>query len=77
MEELLDRIAVDPAVCHGKACIKGTRVPVRLLLEMLASGDSFDDILESYPFLTDEDLRAALAYAARLADEDIVELKTA
>ncbi len=77
MHDLLQRISLDPQVCHGKACIRGTRVPVYLLLEMLASGDSFQEILESYPFLVEEDLRAALAYAAELANEEITELKTA
>lgn len=77
MQDLAERISVDPMVCHGKACIKGTRVPVHLLLEMLAAGDSFDDVRQSYPFLTEDDLRAALWYAAELAREEISELKTA
>ena len=68
---MLDRISVDPAVCHGKACIKGTRVPVHLILEMLAAGDTYNDILESYPFLTREDIQAAIAYAAALATEEV------
>ncbi|MDO8669893.1 MAG: DUF433 domain-containing protein, partial [Dehalococcoidia bacterium] len=67
MKEFLDRISVNPLVCHGKACITGTRVPVHLLLEMMAAGDTFADILDSYPFLSEEDLRAVLAYAAELA----------
>ena len=75
--DLLKRITVDPLICHGKACIAGTRVPVHLLLEMMANGDSFADILASYPFLTDEDLRAALAYAAQLASQEITVLQTA
>ncbi|MHB1005662.1 MAG: DUF433 domain-containing protein [Chloroflexota bacterium] len=77
MEDLLKRITLDPLVCHGKACVTGTRVPVHLLLEMMASGDTFADILRSYPFLTDEDLRAVLAYAALLASEEVSDLKTA
>ncbi len=74
---MLDRISVDPEVCHGKACIKGTRVPVYLILEMLAAGDTFDDVLESYPFLTREDIQAAIAYGAYLATEEVSALEMA
>jgi uncharacterized protein (DUF433 family) len=58
-----DRIAVDPQVCHGKACFRGTRVMVSVVLDNLAAGVSRDDVLESYPSLTREDIEAAIAYA--------------
>lgn len=68
------RITVDPAVCHGTACIKGTRVPVAVILDNLAAGLSEADILASYPSLAKEDIQAAMAYAAALARERVVEL---
>ena len=58
----LERISVDPETCHGKACIKGTRVPVHLILEMLAAGESVEGVLEGYPFLTREDIESALEH---------------
>jgi len=64
MSSLLDRISVDPNVCHGQPCVKGTRIMVWLILDFLANGDSIEDILASYPSLTREDVRACLAYAA-------------
>jgi len=67
----LERISVDPEICHGKACIKGTRVPVHLILEMLAAGESIEGVLEGYPFLGREDVEAALEYGAALAREEI------
>jgi uncharacterized protein (DUF433 family) len=66
MDPLLSRITIDPAICHGQPCIRGLRYPVQTLLELLSAGMSFDDILADYPDLEAEDLRAALAYAARL-----------
>lgn len=66
---LLRRIAVDPGVCHGQACIKGTRVTVSVILDNLASGESESSILKSYPSLIHEDILAAIAYAAELAKE--------
>lgn len=60
-----DRIAVDPQVCHGKACIKGTRVMVSVVLDNLAAGVSRDEILASYPSLAKEDIEASIAYAER------------
>jgi uncharacterized protein (DUF433 family) len=59
-----ERIEVNPKVMFGKPVIKGTRVPVELLLRKLGEGDSQDDLLQAYPRLTIEDLRAAVAYAA-------------
>ena len=64
MPELLDRIVVTPDVLHGKARIKGTRVAVYMVLEMLAGDYSFDDILREYPHLTREDIKSCLEYAA-------------
>jgi uncharacterized protein (DUF433 family) len=69
-----DRISTDPAICHGQACIKGTRIPVAVVLDNLAAGLSADEIVASYPPLRVEDVRAATAYAAELARERIVEI---
>ena len=69
-----DRISVDPQVCHGKACIKGTRIMVSVILDNLAAGESPERILTSYPTLEKEDIEAALLYAAEMARERIVVL---
>ena len=69
---LLDRISVDPAVCHGKACIKGTRIMVSVILDNLAAGASEEEILKSYPSLTSLDIQAAIAYAAELTRERLI-----
>jgi uncharacterized protein (DUF433 family) len=69
-----DRITVDPNVCHGKACIKGTRVMVSVILDNLAAGTSRDAILKSYPSLASEDIEVSIAYAAELARERFVPL---
>ena len=69
-----DYISVDPAVCHGQACIHGTRIPVAVVLANLAAGLSREEILRSYPSLTAEAIQAALAYAAELAQERVVAL---
>jgi uncharacterized protein (DUF433 family) len=61
---LRDRVTTDPAICHGKPCIRGLRYPVELLLDLLASGMSDEAILADYPDLELDDLRAALAFAA-------------
>ncbi|AKX92999.1 MULTISPECIES: DUF433 domain-containing protein [Neomoorella] len=65
----LERITIDPSVCHGKACIKGTRIPVSVILDNLAEGISQEEILKSYPSLSLEDIKAAIAYGAMLAKE--------
>jgi uncharacterized protein (DUF433 family) len=62
-----DRITIDPAVCHGKSCIRGLRYPVENVLEWLASGMTTDEILSDYEDLERADILAVLAYAARLA----------
>ncbi|MEE4357407.1 MAG: DUF433 domain-containing protein [Desulfococcaceae bacterium] len=67
-----DYISVNPEICHGKACVKGTRVMVSVVLDNLAEGLSPEEIIRSYPTLTSESLRAVLAYAAELAREQIV-----
>lgn len=69
-----DRISVNPAICHGKACIRGTRIPVSVVLDNIAAGVPREEILRSYPALTPADIDAALAYAAELAREGTVEL---
>jgi uncharacterized protein (DUF433 family) len=69
-----ERITVNPAVCHGKACIRGTRILVSVILDNLAAGVGRAEILRSYPSLTGPDLDAALAYAAELARERVVPL---
>ncbi len=68
------RITTDPAICHGKVCIAGTRVTVSVILDNIAAGVSRDEILHSYPSITDADIDAALQYAAELARERIVPL---
>ena len=67
-----DRISVDPNVCHGKACIKGTRIMVSVVLDNLASGAGNDEILRSYPSVKREDIQAAISYAAELARERVI-----
>lgn len=68
-----DRITIDPAICHGKPCIRGLRYPVETVLQWLASGMSIEDILGDYADLEREDVLAVLAYAARLAEIKRVE----
>jgi uncharacterized protein (DUF433 family) len=69
-----DYITVDPAVCHGRACIKGTRILVSVVLDNLAAGLTADEIMRSYPSLSREAIQAAIAYAAELAREQLVPL---
>jgi uncharacterized protein (DUF433 family) len=64
------RISVDPRICHGKPCIKGTRIMVSIILDYLQAGESRDEILRQYPTLQDRDVDAALGYAAWLAHEE-------
>ncbi len=68
-----ERITVDPAIMGGKPCIRGLRFPVSRLLGLLAAGEKPEAILQEYPFLEPDDVRAALAYAAALAEEEVVE----
>ena len=68
----LTRITFDPAVMGGKPCIRGMRVTVGTIVGLLANGHSFDDILKAYPYLEEEDIREALAYAAwRVEEQDV------
>jgi uncharacterized protein (DUF433 family) len=69
-----DRVSVDPGVCHGRACIKGTRIMVSVVLDNLAAGVPRDELLNSYPALKEEDILASLDYAAELAKERTVVL---
>jgi uncharacterized protein (DUF433 family) len=74
MNEILSRIAVDPQVCFGKPCVRGTRIWVALLLDFLASGATIEEILENYPQLKREDVLAAIAYGAEMSRERYVDL---
>ncbi|MDD3717384.1 MAG: DUF433 domain-containing protein [Actinomycetota bacterium] len=69
--KLLDRIIVDPGICHGQACIKGTRIPVSVILDCLAEGMSEKEILKEYPALAAQDIKAAIEYAALLSKEEL------
>lgn len=69
--EVFPRITVDPEVCFGKPCIRGMRVRVTDVLDMLAAGASRQEILADFPYLEDEDITAALSYAARTTDNKI------
>ena len=70
-----DHIIVDPEICHGKACIAGTRVLVTTVLDNLASGLDSEEITKSYPSVSREAVRAAISYAAALANERVVSLQ--
>ena len=70
-----NRITIDPKVCHGQACIKGTRMPVHQILRMLAHGDTIEDLLQEYPSVTREDILACFDYAASLAEEQVTPLE--
>ena len=67
-----EHIVVDPAVCHGQACIRGTRIPAAVVLDNLAAGQSVAEILKSYPSLSEQAIHAAVAYAAELARERVL-----
>ena len=73
-EELLKRIWIDPARCGGKPCIRGHRIWVSLVLDLLASGSSVDEILADYPGLTPEDIQACIAYGSEMARERYVDV---
>jgi uncharacterized protein (DUF433 family) len=67
-------VSIDPKICHGKACIRGTRVMVSVVLDNLAAGLTPEEIIKEYPSLTTEGIQAAIAYAADLARERVVPL---
>ena len=71
-KDLLDRITIDPAVCHGKPCIRGHRIWVSLILDLLAGGMSIPEVLAQYPGLVEEDVRASIAYGAERSRERAV-----
>jgi uncharacterized protein (DUF433 family) len=74
MNPLLERISVDPRVCFGKPCVRGTRIWVSLILDLLASGMTIEQVIVEYPQLTTEDILAAIAYGAEMARERYVDL---
>ncbi|MBD3340062.1 MAG: DUF433 domain-containing protein [Candidatus Lokiarchaeota archaeon] len=69
------RISINPHICHGQACVKGTRIPVHQIVKMLANGDTIEDLLEEYPSLEREDILACLEYVASLAEEQVTPLE--
>jgi uncharacterized protein (DUF433 family) len=73
-EDLLARISVDPNVCFGKPCIRGHRIWVSLILDLLASGMGVGEILESYPGLEEADIRACIAYGAEMSRDRYVDI---
>ena len=72
MANLLERISIDPAVCGGKPCVKGTRIWVSLILDLLADGLSEAQLCAEYPALTHEDILAAIAYGAEAARDRVI-----
>lgn len=75
MNEILNRITINPEVCFGKPCIKGTRIWVSLILDLLSDGASFEEILYSYPSLKKEDILAAIAYGSEMSRERFIEIQ--
>ena len=76
MANMLNRISIDPAVCGGKPCIRGTRIWVSLILDFLAGGMSEADLRAEYPVLTHEDVLAAIAYGAEAARDRVIPVPT-
>ncbi len=74
MADWQERITINPAVCHGRACIRGTRVMVSVILDNIAAGVPRAEIMRSYPAIEESDIQAALAYAAELAREGTLDL---
>ena len=72
MHPLLNRISIDPDVCFGKPCIRGTRIWVSLLLDRLADGETETELLADYPQLAPDDIRAALPYGAEMTRERVI-----
>jgi uncharacterized protein (DUF433 family) len=75
VKNLLERISIDPKVCHGRPCIRGTRIMVWQIVSFLAAGDSIEDILGEYPQITREDVQACLAYAAETTKERVLPIE--
>jgi uncharacterized protein (DUF433 family) len=76
MQELLKRISIEPVVCFGKPCIKGTRRWVSMLLDMLASGMTVDNVIHKYPYLTYDDIWAEIYYGSLMFNDKYVDLKS-
>jgi uncharacterized protein (DUF433 family) len=70
-----ERITIDPQVCHGQACVRGTRIPVHQIVRMLANGDTIEGLSQDYPSLKREDILACLDYAASLAEEQVTPIE--
>ncbi len=66
--EIFERISSDPDICHGKPCISGTRIPVYLLVSLVAEGEDTEAIISDYPSVTPDDIKAAIRYAAKLCE---------
>jgi len=65
---LFNRISSDPDICHGKPCIKGTRIPVYLIVSLIAYGEDTESIIQNYPSITHDDIQMAMKYAAKLCE---------
>lgn len=74
MNPLLYRISIDPDICFGKPCIRGTRIWVSLILDFLSNGMKIEEVITEYPHLTAEDIYAAIAYGAEMSRERYVEI---
>ncbi|MCA0365290.1 MAG: DUF433 domain-containing protein [Bacteroidetes bacterium] len=72
MEAIINRITIDPEICHGKPCIRGMRYPVEMILELLSSGMSNEEIINDYPSIEPEDIKACLLFASKLANIKIL-----
>ena len=73
---MVRKISSDPNVCHGKVCIKGTRVMISVILDNIAAGATFDEIIAEYPTITHEDIQATIQYASYLTTDRIIPIKT-
>ena len=73
----MERISIRSDICHGQACVKGTRIPVHQVLHMLAKGDTVEDLLGEYAALSREDIMACLDYGAALAEEQVTPIQVA
>lgn len=72
---MYERISIDPKICHGQACIKGTRIPVHQIVRMLANGDEIQDLIKEYPSLKRDDILACHDFVASLAEEQITPIE--
>ena len=72
MQNLLNRITIDPEICHGKPTIRGLRYPIEIILQLMSSGMTIDEILEDYEDLEAEDITAVLMYASKLTADSII-----